>query len=102
MKSIRFTIWFLLAFIVIATLDSQPDPPAINPSICKVLLHDCSCAGAALSCDSVALSSPSPVSSPFSDAIQPYRPSVRMILTVLAADPSPPSLQAARKLTFQS
>src|ERR1700691_5816605 len=97
MKPIRYTIWILLAFVVIATLDSQPDPPAVNPTstLCKVLQHDCSCAPAAQRCDSLATSSACPVILVAADACQPHRPSDRMILTVQAADPSPPCSQAS-------
>jgi hypothetical protein len=104
MKSIRGTIWVLLAFVVIATLDSQPDPPAVNPSstLCKILQHDCSCAPAAERCDSLVASSIPPVRLVAADACQPLRPNDRLILTVQAADPSPPSSQAPREPSFQS
>jgi hypothetical protein len=40
MKSVRYTIWILGVLLVMATLDSLPDPPAVNPSAapCKILL----------------------------------------------------------------
>jgi hypothetical protein len=104
MKSIRWTIWVLGAFLILASLDSQPDPPAVNPqsALSGVLQHDCSCDSATVSYDSLAASFPSPVSSVAADAFEPYRPSDRMILTVHAADPSPPASPAGRKLFFQS
>ncbi len=93
MKSIRCTIWILLSFVVIATLDSQPDPPAVNPSttLCKVLQHDSLCAPEVQRFDSLATSFAFPVSLVAADACQPHRPSDRLILTVQAADPSPPT-----------
>ena len=32
MKTIWCTIWILSALLVVATVDAQPDPPALNPS----------------------------------------------------------------------
>ena len=58
MKSIRWTIWILGAFLVMATLDSLPDPPAVNPgaTLSSVLLHHCDCQTATQRFDSPALS----------------------------------------------
>jgi hypothetical protein len=91
MHSIRWTIWLLLAFVLIATVDSQPDPPAVNPSsaLCKVLQPDCSCAPVT-PCNSVVTCDPFPISFVAADAFEPFRPTDRMILTVHAADTSPP------------
>jgi hypothetical protein len=93
MKSIQYTIWVLLALLVAAALDPQPDPPAVNPSttLCKVLQHDYSCDNAVRRRDSLAPSSPCPVSLVAAAACKPDCPSDRMIFTVQAADPSPPS-----------
>jgi hypothetical protein len=104
MKSIRYTIWILLAFVVTATLDSQPDPPAVNPgsSLCKVLHHDASSDTATQRFDCLNAPSSFPVPRNAADAWEPYRPTDRMILTVHAADPSPPTVPALRKLCFQS
>lgn len=105
MKSIRWTIWILGTLLVVATVDSRPDPPAVNPStaLAKVLqLPDCSCDTATRLSDAIATSVPVPVSLVAAEASQPYRPSDRMILTGQAADPSPPTPQAGRKLFFQS
>jgi hypothetical protein len=104
MKSIRYTIWILLAFVVIATLDSQPDPPAVNPgsSLCKALHHDASSDTATQRLDRLSAPSSFPVRRNAADAWEPYRPTDRMILTVHAADPSPPSAPTLLKLSFQS
>ncbi len=92
MKSIRCTIWVLLAFVVIAALDSQPDPPALNPgtSLCKVLQHNYALSTATQHCDSLSTPSLFPVKLLAADTREPHHPSDRLILTVQAADPSPP------------
>lgn len=104
MTLIRCIIWLLLVFVVIATLDSQPDPPAINPSgaLCKFLPHNDACNTATERNISFTTSSPFRVSLIAADACEPDSPTDRMILTAQAADPSPPVRQAARKLSFRS
>lgn len=104
MKSIRWTIWILLAFVVVATLDSQPDPPAVNPGtvLCKIFQESgCACAPATQPCTALATSAPVLVSLVSREACQPQRPVERLILTVNAADPSPPALLAVRQV-FQA
>ncbi len=98
MKSVRYIIWILLAFVVIAVIDPQPDPPAVNPSttLCKVLQHNSACNTVTQRLDSVTASSPFPVSLLAAEACEPRRPLYRLILTVQAADPSPPAPQTAR------
>lgn len=79
--------------MVIATLDTQPDPPAVNPSsaLSKVLQpHDCCCDAATLRCDSLDISHPLPVNLVAADAYEPRIPIDRLDLTVQGADPSPP------------
>ncbi len=85
--------------MVIATLDTVPDPPAVNPTtaLCKVVQPDeCSCDTIVGRSDSFGTSYHLPVSLIASDADEPYRPSDRMVLTGLVTDPSPPALGAAR------
>ena len=98
MKAIWCTIWILGALLVIATLDALPDPPAVmNPSAarCKVAQpHDDPYDAAPPRCDSVTTSYPFPVSLVAGDGCEPCRPSNRMVLTVQAADPSPPVPQS--------
>ena len=99
MKLMRWTIWVLGVLLITATLDSQPDPPALNPSnaLSTVLSqHDCVCSAPIQRRDSLATSVPCPISLVTADSCEPYRPSDRMILTVQAADPSPPAIQAGR------
>jgi hypothetical protein len=90
--------------LVIATLDSQPDPPAVNPSsnLCKVLPHNFACDTATERRDFVTTTSPFPLRLVAADAYRPHRPVDRMILTVHAADPSPPAHSGRRAPFFQS
>ena len=100
MKFISCTIWVVGALLVIAALDTRPDPPAVNPStaIYKVLqLHDSSCDAEVRRGDSPAHSDPFSVSSVPAETCEPYRPSNQLVLTERAADPSPPATQTGRK-----
>lgn len=105
MNSFSCAVWLLGALLVMATIDTVPDPPAVNPSsaACQVIqpLHY-SCDTASRRCDSLAMPHPFPVSLVAVDACEPYRPSDRMVLTGQAADPSPPAAAAGRKPIFQS
>jgi len=95
MRSISCVIWILGAVLVIATLDAQPDPPALNPSAAaaKVLqLHDYSCDTAIERCDSF-VSAASPVSLVAAGMYEPWRPMDPMVVTGQAADSSPPPPQ---------
>jgi hypothetical protein len=105
MKAIRWTIWILGALLIMATLDSQPDPPAVNPSTALSTVlpqHECDCDAAVQYYDSLDTVSSFPVSLIAADASEPHHPSDRMIQTVQAADPSPPASHAGRKLFFPS
>ena len=104
MKSIWCTIWILGALLVIATLDTLPDPPAVNPSpaLGSLLLHNHSCDSAARRSDSVVTSYPFLVSLLTTDARAVYRPSDRMVITGQVADLPPPASPVARKASFQS
>jgi hypothetical protein len=97
-KSIWCTIWILGALLVVATLDAQPDPPAVNPSptLCKVLKIHVSVETVARHCESVRASYPF-VNVRAGDAHERFHPSDRMSLTVQAADPSPPAIPAGLK-----
>lgn len=105
MKSVWCTIWILGALLVVATLDAQPDPPAVNPNLtlCKVLkTHAITGDTVARHYESVRTSHSFGVNLRAGDASEPYRPSDRMALTVQAADPSPPAPHAGRRLSVQS
>jgi len=93
-KSIWCTIWILGVLLIAATLDARPDPPAVNPSgtFCKVLMSHAT-AGDAVTRHGVS----APTTYPFlvhlssGGACEPFRPGDRMVLTVQAADASPPT-----------
>src|SRR5450759_3265689 len=103
MKLIWCTIWILGALLVAATLDAQPDPPAVNPSaaVYKVV-HDSPCNAVTCPCDSLGTFYPFCVSFVAANACEAYRPCVRLVITGQAADSSPPALQTRRKSFFQS
>ncbi len=95
--SVSNAIWMLCALLVIATLDSVPDPPAVNPGTaqCKVVqLHDCSCDAVSQLRDALNTFFPFSGSVIPSDASDPSRPSDRMVHTGVATDTSPPPNQA--------
>ncbi len=105
MKLTWCTILVVAALLVVATIDAQPDPPAVNPStaLCKVLQpHYSPSVTVTGRCESLRTFYPFRVSLVTADACEPYRPNVRTVLTVQAADPSPPAPQAGRKPSFQS
>ena len=104
MKSIWCTIWILSALLVIATLDTLPDPPAVNPSpaLSGLQLHQHSCDTTGRRSESVVISYPLFVSLVIADARAPYRPSDRMVITGQMSDLPPPASRVARKPSFQS
>jgi hypothetical protein len=106
MKSISCTVWVLGALMVLASLDTVPDPPAVNPQAVNVISHLRTCPNRfceRLTCDSSCTSSHLQLRwIAFTSAYEPNRPSDRIALTGHAADPSPPALEARRKLYFQS
>lgn len=105
MKLIPCTIWILSALLVMAALDTLPDPPAVNPSAgaCKVLpLQDISCDTTMRRIDSPVVSDPFPVILVAADTTEPYRLSDRVMFTRQAADSSPPATQVPRIPSIQS
>lgn len=94
MKLICWMVSIISAALVLAALDTQPDPPAINPgtTICKVLqLHNYAAETATpVLCDSVRQTPLFPENRIASIACESYLPSDRILLTGLASDPSPP------------
>jgi hypothetical protein len=88
-------IWILVALLAFATLDRVPDPPAVKPGVksCKILPEHAD--------SRVGVGTPNlldtvrPLTSGASrttDEPEPYRPTDRIVLTVMAADASPPQL----------
>jgi hypothetical protein len=105
MKSISCTIWILGALLVMAALDTLPDPPAVNPSAAagKILsLQDTSCDTAMRRCDSVVVPDLLPVILVAEDTGHSNRFADQVVLTRQAADSSPPATQVARPQSFQS
>src|SRR5262252_3466459 len=95
MKIVFCTTWMLGALLVMATLDAQPDPAAVNPgsNVRQVLqLHHYSCDTAAWRCDSIGTCYPSsPASLATAHASESYHPSDPPVFTGQAGDPSPPA-----------
>jgi hypothetical protein len=97
MKFISLGAWIVGALLVMAALDTQPDPPALNPSAaaCKALQsHDCFCEPAPQVCDSFVAASPLSVSTGDIDTSECERPADSTSLTERAADSSPPQTKA--------
>ena len=93
MKSVWCMTWIVSALLVIATVDTVPDPPGVTPSTttCHIApVHHRACDTAAPRCDSLGTAQPFPVGLAAADACEPCPPSDRMALTAQAADPSPP------------
>jgi hypothetical protein len=95
MRLICWIISIVSAALVLAALDTQPDPPAINPTtaICKVLqlLNYAAETATPVLCDSRRAAPSSPESHIDSFVGETYRYSDRILLTGQASDPSPPS-----------
>ena len=89
-------VWILSPLLVMAMLDSVPDPPGVNPSSaqCEFQQLDHS------TYDALTLPSDTPALIPSrwvfvtTEILEPYRPTDRIVHTGLAADPSPPVRQS--------
>jgi hypothetical protein len=60
MKAISCTVWVLGALMVMASLDTVPDPPAVNPQAVNIISHLRTCPDRfceRLTCDSSCTSS---------------------------------------------
>ena len=95
MKSKSCTIWVLGLLLAIASVDSVPDPPAVNPRTVAVV-SQCEARGDV--CEG-RLNFDSPISSQvqvrwvaFTSANEPKLLTDWIALTGLATDPSPPAL----------
>jgi hypothetical protein len=101
MKSKSCIIWVLGAVMMAASIDTIPDPPAVNPhtvsvasrlreargSVCERRLDsDCSCACSHVQIRWIA----------FKSAYEPTLPNDLVALTAFAADPSPPAYGVSR------
>jgi hypothetical protein len=91
-RSIRCTVWILGALLVLALLDSIPDPPAVNPHTVTVKV-------ASARAESVPQHSSSPdllaqfrTGRIFVEDTEPDCPSTLIAEEGQASDPSPPAL----------
>ena len=96
MKSSSCIIWVLVLLLVIASLDTVPDPPAVNPSTVSVACLLCE---AGRDVHEYRLNSDLSLSLlfqirwiAFTSAYEPNLPKDRIILTGFATDPSPPAV----------
>ena len=108
MKSIWCSVWALAALVVISSLDTRPDPPAVNPHAIK-MKSSCLREGPSefqqerLNC--VASCSSPGLSIRWIAVPQAYEPKSapdRIALAGHAADPSPPARPFLRKLSSLS
>jgi len=96
MKLISCTIWVLAALLVIVTLDTIPDPPAVSPDNATVKAPCPQESPGSVLEQRLAIAAPSASSHgnfrfvAFQSNEKPSRPSDRAVLTGQAADPSPP------------
>jgi hypothetical protein len=96
MKFVPCAVWVLLALIAVASVDTIPDPPAVNPHTASatslIYATNCDSCEQRLDCD---------LPSPFvqarwmvalSHVRQPNRTNDSVAITGHAADPSPPAV----------
>jgi hypothetical protein len=106
MKSKSSTIWVLGVLLAIGSVDSVPDPPAVNPHTVSVASHLCEAHGRVcerrLNSDWSSSSLLQVRWIAFTSAYEPNLPTDRIARTGFAADPSPPTLEARRNLYFRS
>lgn len=96
--------WILGALLILATLDTIPDPPGVNPSAsqCKILqIDDCFC-GAVVHTISFAPPHSAAVSFVAREVRKTHRPTHRIVHTGQAADPSPPAAYPSSLQSLQS
>ncbi len=108
MKAIWCTVWVLGALLVISSLDTRPDPPAVNPhavntkssclrgGICEFQQERLNCA---MSCGSPGLHMRWIVAP---RAYEPKSAPDRIALSGHAADPSPPARPFLLQRSFRS
>jgi hypothetical protein len=104
MKSIGCTVWVLGAMLVISSLDTRPDPPAVNPHAVNIkssCLREGSCEFQEERLNCVASCSSPGLPIRWIAVPQAYEPKSapdRIALSGHAADPSPPARPFLRKL----
>ena len=106
MKSKACVIWFLGLLIGIASVDTLPDPPAVNPHTVSVAFRLREARGGVcerrLNSDWSCTSHLQVRWIAFTLVYEPNLPIDWIAITGFAADPSPPALEARRKLYFHS
>jgi len=93
MRPVSCILWILAALLVAATLDSQPDPPAVSPrtAICNVEQPQARVCDAVIGCgNSLATVDFFPASLNAADTYEIHPSSAPVVLAVHAADSSPP------------
>ena len=99
MKSKSHIVWILGAFLVIASLDAVPDPPAVNQNTDSVASRPCEARGfyepRSNNDRSYTSSRRQPGRVAFNEHREPL-PNDWIVLTGQAADPSPPILESLR------
>jgi hypothetical protein len=96
MKFVSCTVWVLAALLVVTSLDSIPDPPAVNPcnvSVTSLIrLNHRGSSGQRLDCDLPCTSSPLRVTwRAYSHYYEPNSLSDSIAISEHAADLSPPT-----------
>lgn len=107
MKSKPYLTWVLGALMAIASVDTVPDPPAVNPHTGSIASHLYKERGGV--CERRRLTSDWSYSShlqicwiAFTSCDEPNLPSDWMAVTGFAADSSPPALETRRSPYFHS
>jgi hypothetical protein len=106
MKSKSCIIWVLGLLMVIVSVDTIPDPPAVNPHTVSVASRLGEARGVVcerrLNSDWSCTSHLQVRWIAFTSIYEPNLPIDWIAITGFAADPSPPALEARRKLYFHS
>ncbi|HSM77554.1 MAG TPA: hypothetical protein VLT57_08010 [Bryobacteraceae bacterium] len=93
MKAIRCIIWLLGAFLLFASLDNVPDPPATNPGTVQIEAscpHQYAVPAAGPSDEFAVVVSLVPAPFAAADAGEPAPPNTQSTFTEQSSDPSPP------------
>lgn len=97
MKAVFCIVWLLCAALALASIDTRPDPPALNPGAgqSKIFLPDDHVSTTVTdSVSTLGILNFSAVSLICTGDCEPYRPSDSLVLTSVAADSSPPAVPA--------
>jgi hypothetical protein len=102
MKSKSYIVWVVGALLLIASVDTVPDPPAVNPHSVSVFSRLCETPDGAceyrLNCDWSCSSHLQVRWTAFMSVYEPNLPSDRIALTGFATDSSPPAPETPHSL----